>query len=313
MERKLVLGNLAGVACMIIWSLNFPLMVAILKSWDALPLTPLRLLLAGLTVLIAAVFLGQASIMQRLAGDRSFQIASLGFALSTLCFIIGQSRIDAVSGAVLLSSMPIFSALMGWKEGTETLGLRLCIAVLLTVAGGALTSMVSAQGSDQQGSLSGVLIMLVGVVSYVWYSRRMVFRFADAPDVGKTAASMLLSAVPCLFVVAAAAGSGMSLKVDWSMPTMAMVLVMSCLSVGLSSVLFLWTGRQVGVTVASMHHNLVPFYVIAMAAIAGSIVTVQHFAGAVLVISGAVLAQVRPRSTRVGVTQPVAPGRETDS
>ena len=49
---------------------------------------------------------------------------------------------------------------------------------------------------------------------------------------------------------------------------------------------------MIGVTVTSMHHNMVPFYVIAMAALTGATVSREHVIGAVLVIAGAVLAQV---------------------
>jgi hypothetical protein len=50
-----------------------------------------------------------------------------------------------------------------------------------------------------------------------------------------------------------------------------------------------------------------------MAALGGAIVTGQHIAGAMLVIAGAVLAQLRSRKRKIGVTQPVAPVRDTNT
>lgn len=313
MNGNIIRGNLVGVICMIVWSLHFPLSVAILKTWDPLALAPVRMGLAGMTVAAAGLVLGQAGAMLELARNRRFVFISFVFSLSGLFFIIGQSRIDAVSAAVIVSSMPIFSALMGWLEGLEKPGLKLMLAIVLTVSGGVLTSTVSAQGSGGEGSLSGVLFTLAGVISYVWYTRQLVVAFADAPDISKVAVSMMVGVIPCTVILAAFATAGTAIEVDFSPAILGLIVAMAGMSVGLSSVLWLWTGRVVGVTVAAMHHNMVPFYVIVMAALGGAIVTGQHIAGAVLVIAGAVLAQFRSRKRKIGVTQPVAPGRDSNA
>lgn len=310
MDRNIIRGNLAGIICMIVWSLHFPLSVTILQTWDPLALAPVRMGLAGLTVAAVGLALGQAGAMMELAGNRRFVFISVVFALSGLFFIIGQSRIDAVSAAVIVSAMPIFSALMGWWDGLERPGLKLVLAIALTVAGGVLTSIVSAQGSGGEGSLSGVLFTLAGVIAYVWYTRQLVVAFAGTSEISKVAVSMLISVVPCSLILAVFTAAGTAIAVDFSPATLGLIVAMAGLSVGLSSVLWLWTGRVVGVTVAAMHHNMVPFYVIVMAALGGAIVTGQHIAGAMLVIAGAVLAQLRARKRKIGVTQPVAPGRD---
>jgi drug/metabolite transporter (DMT)-like permease len=313
MGRDIIKGNLAGAVCMIVWSLHFPLSVSILKTWDPLALAPVRMGLAGVTVALVALALGQAGSMLALARNTRFVLVSCVFSLSALCFIIGQSRIDAVSAAVIVSAMPMISALMGWWDGLEKPGLKLLLAIVLTVAGGVLTSSVSAQGSGSEGSVSGILFMLAGVIAYVWYSRQLVVTFAAAADMSKVAVSMLVAIVPCAVVLAVFMAAGGEVETDLSSETLGLILMMACLSVGLSSVLWLWTGRIVGVTVAAMHHNMVPFYVIVMAALGGAVVTGQHLAGAALVIAGAGLAQLRARKHRIAVTQPVAPGRDGGS
>jgi len=310
MDRNLIRGNLAGVACMIVWSLHFPLSVSILKSWDPLALAPVRMALAGMTVAAVGLALGQAGAMLDLVKNRRFVMISFVFALSGLFFIVGQSRIDAVSAAVIVSAMPIFSALLGWWDGLERPGLKLALAIGLTVSGGVLTSTVSAQGTGGEGSLSGILFTLAGVIAYVWYTRQLVVAFAYVPDIAKVAVSMMISVIPCAVILVAFAVPGTAIAVDFSPAALGLIVAMAGLSVGLSSVLWLWTGRVVGVTVAAMHHNMVPFYVIVLAALGGAIVTGQHVAGAVLVIAGAVLAQFRSRKRKIGVTQPVAPGRD---
>lgn len=310
LDRKVLLGNAAGIACMLIWAANFPLAVSILKTWDPAAMAPVRMMLAGLTVLAATLLARQWGSLIRLFANRRFLLSSVVFGISTLLFVVGQSRIDAVSSAVIVCSMPLFSALMGWREGVETPGLKLAIAILLTVIGGVLTSLVSAQGSGSEGSLTGVLAMLGAVITYVWYSRELVLRFGDVPDLAKTSASTLISALTC-FVIAAALSlvTGVMPRHDFSAGTLANIVLLACVSIGLSSVLWLWTGRMVGVTVAAMHHNLVPFYVILFAAVGGAVISGQHIIGAVLVIAGAIIAQLRPRKRKAGITQPVPAGR----
>lgn len=314
LDRKTLLGNAAGMVCMIIWAANFPLAVSILHTWDAMAFAPVRMLLAGITVLLATIAAGQWAKFAALFGNARFVFSSLIFGVSALLFVIGQSRIDAVASAVIVSSMPLFSALMGWLEGAERPGLKLAVAIVFTVAGGVLTSLVSAQGSGSEGSLPGVLAMLAAVIFYVWYSRELVLRFGDVPDLAKTSASMLLGGLFCLVIAGVAmAVSSDGLRHDLSGSTLASIVLLACVSVGLSSVLWLWTGRMVGVTIAAMHHNLVPFYVILLAAMGGAAVTGQHIIGGMLVVAGAVIAQLRPRRKKAGITQPVPAGREPSS
>ncbi len=310
MDREIFKGNLAGVICMILWSSHFPLSVFILASWDAVALAPARMVLAGLVIAMVGLALGQGHAMFALVRDRRFVVISIVSGVSALFFIVGQSRIDAVSAAVIISAMPMFSAVMGWLEGLEKPRLKLLLAIALTVAGGVLTSSVSAQGSGSQGSLSGVLFVLVAIIAYVWFTRQLVVRFVTAPDIAKVSVSMLVGAVPCILVLVTVLGAGRTVEADFSTATLAIIAVMSCVSVGLSTVLWLWTGRVVGVTVAAMHHNMVPFYVIVMAAAGGSFVTGQHIAGAMLVIAGAILAQLPVRRRKIAVTQPVATGND---
>jgi drug/metabolite transporter (DMT)-like permease len=310
-DRNPLIGNAAGIVCMLLWAANFPLAVSVLKHWDPLAFAPVRLMLAGLTVLVFTALMGQLGAARQLLAERRFVFASLVFGISALLFISAQARVDAVSAAVVVSSMPIWSALLGWLDGSEKPGLRLLVALVLTVAGGVLTSLVSAQGSGSEGSWTGIGLMLAAVIFYVWYSRDMVLRYAHCPDIAKTSASMLLASLPAFAVLAGAFALGHDLRADFSTPVLVEIVLLVCVAIAGSAVLWLWTGRMIGVTVAAMHHNMVPFYVIVLAALGGAVVTGQHVLGALLVVAGAAIAQLRPRERKAGVTQPVPAGRKT--
>ena len=269
--------------------------------------------------------LSQPTISQRMAqlearlGYRLCSRGKGGFRLTEK----GELLLDAARGLLLnieqfrqqangVAGRLLGPVRIGMAENQDkAVSLKLAAAIALTVAGGVLTSLVSAQGSGSEGSLAGVLAMLGAVITYVWYSRELVLRFGDSPDLAKTSASMLIAGFTCLAIaLAVAAFTGDVPRHEFSGATVAKLVLLACVSVGLSAVLWLWTGRMVGVTVAAMHHNLVPFYVILLASAGGAVVTGQHLLGAVLVIAGAVIAQLRPRRRKAGVTQPVPAGRK---
>jgi drug/metabolite transporter (DMT)-like permease len=62
-------------------------------------------------------------------------------------------------------------------------------------------------------------------------------------------------------------------------------------AVCLSMLLWLRAARLIGVTIAAMHQNMVPFYVMAMALAIGGRVETAQLVGGIMVVTGAVLAQ----------------------
>ncbi len=286
-------GNLAAVVCMLVWATNFPVTAILLKTWPPLLLTAERSLIGGLVVGVVALAMGQAGSFFHLVRSRPTIMASLALALSTLLFVWGQKLVDPVAAAVIVSGMPIFSITMGWFAGRERFTVQMGAAIALAMAGGIVTSLVSA-ASGQEPSVIGSLAVLVGVIAYVWQTRVMVDEVHGVPDMAKSAVTMLLAGLLTSAAVVAYRLSGQVETVpDVSVTSLAMLVWLGGIAIGASTVLWYAAGRLIGVTVTSMHHNLVPFYVIGMAALSGAAVTPQHIIGATLVISGAVLAQVR--------------------
>jgi len=287
-------GNLVAVLCMLVWATSFPVTVMLLETWPPMLLTAERSLIGGLVIGVAALAMGQSGSFFVLMRSRPTIIASAALSFSGLLFVFGQKLIDPVAAAVIVSAMPIFSVTMGWIAGRERFTLQLGAAIALAVAGGIVTSLVSAAGSGHAPSLAGSLLALVGVIAYTWQTRIMVEKVHGVPDMAKGAVTMVMAGLMSAVVVAAYRLSGQGAPVpDVSFTSLALLAWLGGIAIGASTVWWYAAGRMIGVTVASMHHNMVPFYVIAMAALSGAAVTPQHIVGAGLVIAGAVLAQVR--------------------
>lgn len=285
-----VAGNTVGVLGMVVWATNFPLSAEILKTWHPLSLAPVRLAIAGVIVALVAAAVGQGRALIGLCVDRRILWSGLAFGSSSLFFVWGQKHTDPVTAAIIVSAMPLLSALFGWFAGRERFTLMLVLALLLAVAGGATTSLSDLEKGGES-TLLGMAAMFVATCLYVWYSRLLVDGVPDIPVLAKTAASTLVGALltACAVWIAAHAGlydpSG-----DFSARTLGLIATLG-LAVGVSAVLWFWVGGRIGVTVAAVHNNLVPFYVILMAAFIGAAVSGQQVLGALMVVMGAALAQ----------------------
>ena len=283
-------GNAVGVLGMVIWATNFPLSAVILKTWHPLMLTPVRLAIAGAIVTLAALALGQGRALAGLCADRRIVWSGVAFGASSLFFVWSQKHTDPVTAAIIVSAMPLISALFGWFSGRERFTLMLVLALLLAIAGGATTSLSDLK-EHGESTIIGMVSMFVATGLYVCYSRLLVDGLPETPVLAKTAASTLVATLLTAAVVGGAAHGGLyEPSSDFSARTLGLIVALG-LAVGLSAVLWFWVGGRIGVTVASVHNNLVPFYVILIAALIGASVSPQQILGALMVVMGAALAQ----------------------
>ncbi len=287
-----VRGNLAALVCMLLWATNFPVADALLETWSPLSLTAARLAIGAAVIALAALAVRQWPVAVRLLASPAVALAALFQIASTLLFMIGQTKVDPVAAAVIVSSMPVITSIVGWLSGGERLSLRIAAAIALAVLGGAVTSWPGEGAGAAQASLAGAAAILGGMICYVLYTNVLVSTLRHEPDIAKSAACMSVAAVMAAGLLAAAAATGIApVAADGSARSLALLGWLGAMAVGASTVFWLWAGRHVGLTVAAMHHNLVPFYVILMGAWAGTPVTAWHVTGAVMVIAGAALAQ----------------------
>ncbi len=296
----MVRGNVAAVFCMLLWATNFPVVAVLVQSWSAIAITAGRLLIGALVVGIAAIAIGEKETLLRLPRHPAALAAGALLILSTFLFAQGQTLVDPVVAAVLVSAMPVFSVLIDWVSGEQRLTPQMLLAIALAVAGGVITSWPSSTTAAGETSFLGALSMLGGMLAYLFYTKLMIGTLKDEPDVAKSAVSMLIAGAIAAVVLILTDIVGGGVRANLSPRDVGLVLWLGSMSVGASSVLWMWAGRYVGLTIAAMHHNMVPFYVIVMAAIAGAAITLQHVVGATLVIAGAALAQVPVRRLAAG-------------
>jgi len=293
-------GNVMALACMLAWSTNFPIAGHLLKTWHPLLLTPVRNGVAALCLVLVCIIVGKAKDLLRIPLKVLLPSSFLALGFSTYGFIWSQELIDPVLAAIIVSAMPLFSLALGWLAGSERLTPQIMAGIALAIVGGFIVSRANTVENPLAGSTwIGAAVMLAAVGLYVWYTRTMVNGLPDIPDLPKAAASMTAVTLFCLLISGGAVAFGLvPVKLDLTPPNLYLALWLGAVAVGLSTALWFLSARHIGVTVATMHHNLVPFYVILIGLASGAAITSGHVVGAALVIAGVILAQFKPRVAR---------------
>ena len=217
----------------------------------------------------------------------------IGLAVANLALVWGQDHVDPVSTAIIISCMPAVSAVYGWFDGSERLSVVLGIGIVLAIAGGVLASLGLQSGAAGEGSFIGIVVIAGGVLIYVWYTRTIVSICPHVSALAKAAICMVMATLMSIIFAEVMVLAGVvPLRFELSGMSLVKLVWMGAIAVGLSTALWLRTGELIGVTIAGMHHNMVPFYVMLMALALGGSVNLMTIAGAGLVVAGAVLSQL---------------------
>ena len=292
--RSLIVGNLVALLCMVLWATSFPVTELLLRDWHPMLLVPARLVPGALVILLITILAGQGKTIRQAPWGTLLRIAGLGMGAGTILIVWAQDYSDAVTVSIILTTMPLVSAVMGYFSGSERVTAALGLGIVSAIAGGVLISLKpEAAGPSLRG---GEVLALAAVVLWAWFARAAVTRLGRLPDLARAAYSMLAASAAVVAATGIALLSGaVEVRYDLSASSIGLVLWLGIMANGLTMVFWMTASRLLGVTVASIHLNGVPFYVILMAlAVGGTIYTSQVW-GACLVAAGALLAQLPAR------------------
>ncbi len=286
-----LLGNLITLSGMCIWSTSFPATELLLETWHPLLLPPARLGMASLTLILLLLLTGRGSDLRGIPWWDVFRIGAIGVGFSTVCLITGQAYSDPVTVSIITTGVPLVAAVMGFLAGDERPSGRILAGVALAVAGGVTATLAAAsQGPGFQG---GELLILCSTFFFVWYTRNSVRRLSGISDIAKAALTLGSAALFLTPLVALAGLTGLAdLHYDPSPRSFGLIAWMGGIAVGLSMSCWFAGCRLLGsVTIAGIHQNTVPFWVMLGSILIGGQLYQGQVWGALLVIAGALLAQ----------------------
>lgn len=291
-------GNVLLVVSTFAWASAFPATALLLQHWHPMLVTTARIGGGALVLLAVLAVTGRLRGLVRLPWGRFARLGAVGFAGGATFIVLGQAFADPVTAAILSTTMPLISAVMGLierTERTERMSVRLAIGIALAVLGGSIASAAPMQGGFT-GFQGGELLILLSQVCWAWFSRRSLVALADLDPIQRAAYPMAAGALVVAALTAAMALTGMiqpTFRADAY--DLGLLLWIATAGIGLSVVLWLMAARTLGVTVAAMHVNLGPFYVMLIALAAGGTVVGAQVLGALLVAAGAIVAQLGRR------------------
>lgn len=284
-------GNILCFAAMVAWAAGFPAVEGLLDTWGVLALIAARMAV-GAVLLLVVLWLVEGLSSFRNAEWRSGVFAgAFGFGLGATLLLLGQAMSDPVTTAIVAAMSPVAGAVYEFLYDKRRASARLIIGVALSIAGG-LIAVGPALFAGEAGL--GALICLLSVFVFVWGTRASNQRMPGDSALTRTTVTSIGAALFCMIVWVGAASLGLATAQAgaFAPPDIANFLIWTILAFVVSQTLWLWSSGALGVLVASLQMNAVPFYVM----IAGVISLgaawswVQAF-GAAVVGLGVIVAQ----------------------
>lgn len=297
--------ELALLLTVLIWGLNFPVIKLPLEELPAFVVNALRF---GFSVFVLGVMHARSAGAfwepVRRWPVRIALLGLLGYAAYQGFFILGIARTTAGNGALIMASVPIWTALGARLLGVERLPLGAWVGLgigfvgtLFVVLGG------SAEVSLSEAAFLGNMLMLGGAFTWAAYTvlmRPMMDR--GASDTG-IAFFAMMSAMPILWALGAWEWGDTNL-LEISGTSWAAIVFSGLLSTGAAYAWWNQGVRALGPSQAAAWNNLVPVIAVAVGVLLlGETVSAMQLGGGAFILGGLFVM----RRARRRVTAPAVP------
>lgn len=281
-------ANLICMASMLSWAAALPAAEFLIGRIPMIELTALRVALAALC-LVPVWYLAEGRAALRGANWRRGVLIGILFALAALTMLWSQSLTDAVTFAIISTTLPICSLLIEVALDGRRLTAALLLGVALSIIGGVVAY---SAGLGDFGLGMGAVIGLISNVIYAIGSRLAVSALPGMTALGRT--TLTLSGAAVAAGLTAIVHTLMTGGAGWGevgLPQVAALAIYAILGMAVSFVLWLRAIGQLGIGISSMHMNATAFYVMIFAWLLGAAWIWMQAFGALIVAIGVLIAQ----------------------
>jgi drug/metabolite transporter (DMT)-like permease len=253
-----------------------------IRSADPLTVQALSTALTAVCLLGWAVARG-ADIRPGTAGVRAASLTAVPMTIgSSLGVAFGVQRVDAGLAAILISTTPIASLVIGRVLLHDPGDWRGVVGVLLGVAGVSVVS-IDAVGATDNSDLLGIGLVLVGALGWALGMAGMKLAHGSLPPAVLVGWQMALGA-PVLLVIAWVV-TGMSSS--WSIGFVLALAYGGLLAKGFSFLLQVWTVSRASILATSSTAFLVPVSgTVTGVVLLGESIQARTVAGALVILAG---------------------------
>lgn len=288
--RSVFSAHMICLASMVVWAAGLPAADLLIPILPPLVLTAMRNLSAAAFLLPLWLLTEGWRPMRHARWDKGIAVGGVCVGLGAVLLVIAQARTDAVTVAIVSATMPVVGIALEVLLDGRRMRLQMILGLALGLIGGLLAYGVG-RGGLQIGV--GALAAFGSVLAFTWGSRATVKAFPDLTSIGRTALTVAGASI-AMSVVALAYTAWAGTVIDWSAmgaPQWGALALFGVGSLGISQVLWIIAVGRLGIGIASMHMNAVPFYVmVIMFALGAGWNWLQAFAACIVVI-GVLIAQ----------------------
>lgn len=285
---------------MIVWAVGVPAADLLIPILPPLVLTAMRNLSAAVFLLPLWLLDEGWRPIRGARWDKGIVVGGICVGLGAVLLVIAQARTDAVTVAIVTATMPVAGIALEVLLDGRRMRLQMVMGLALGLIGGLLAYGVG-RGGMQIGV--GAVAAFGSVLAFTWGSRATVKAFPDLTSIGRTALTVAGASIAML-VVAGAHTTWAGTVIDWGAMgraewgALALYGVGSLgISLGISQVLWIIAVGRLGIGIASMHMNAVPFYVMVIMFVLGAGWNWMQAFAACIVVIGVLIAQGQKANT----------------
>ena len=291
-RSRALLADACMLAVAVIWGINMPVMKFALSRVDEYLFNAMRLLVSAIFLAFIA-WQQNATIINRSdnatpiwrqVGMISVFAFMTGFAYQML-FLLGIDKTSAGNTALIMSALPIWTALLAMVLIKEQLTRNAWFGLAVALVGTIIVTLTVPRTGMKDGSLWGNFLVSAATFSWalgsVW-SRPMM---KEISPIGLAFCGVAL-AVPFHFIVCRHAFSEIHLFTE-DMWLLAALLFSGGFSTGVAYALWNYGVKMLGTSHAAVFQNLVPFFALfASWLLIGEVPGWMQLAGGIIILTG---------------------------
>ena len=285
-------SNLICIFSIVFYAMGFPAAEFLLDDWDVISIIAARNTLAFILIFFIWILYEGFQEVRVAKWNKGFWIGAIGFGIGSFFVLLLQSITSPVIAALMVATMPVAAVTLEIFLDGRKMTRWFLFGIVLVLFGGFIASGANLK-NDSIGLAS--FLGITGVGLFAWGSRATVKNLPGMSLLGQvavTTSGMVGSAVFVYFV------SSIFFDITESPSQityehLGLILIYACLAIGISQILWIKSVAQLGIGLSSFHLNAAPFYVMLMLFLLGNSWIWHQTLGAVIVISGVIIAQRR--------------------
>ena len=285
-------SNLICIFSIVFYAMGFPAAEFLLDDWDVVSIIAARNTFAFVLIFFIWILYEGFQEVRVAKWNKGFWIGAIGFGIGSFFVLLLQSITSPVIAALMVATMPVAAVTLEIFLDGRKMTRWFLFGIVLVLFGGFIASGANLK-NDSIGLAS--FLGITGVGLFAWGSRATVKNLPGMSLLGQvavTTSGMVGSAVFVYFV------SSIFFDITESPSQITyehigLILIYACLAIGISQILWIKSVAQLGIGLSSFHLNAAPFYVMLMLFLLGNSWVWHQTLGAVIVISGVIIAQRR--------------------